>query len=256
MTFLSLVGGATGDGPDVPLSGRRTQLARPERGQPAGPGRRARRRPWRGVRPQLCRDGGGQFASSSWGRPRTALEHQILRHRGLRVSWAAPLAAPSPDERSRSALLDMQSSCIGMAPASEVVRERSSTSQGSPEGARPGLEQGRPRLSSDRRGWFRTSELSRVKRSRSRDGMWLFAGERPSMRSHGSRSSTPQFATDSRGFWPQNSALANYWGIRSPPTTPLRRLARRTNTASAAGVRVASQSCCNFAAAWAPLTSV
>jgi hypothetical protein len=32
-------------------------------------------------------------------------------------------------------------------------------------------------------------------------------------RSPGSRSSIPQFATDSRGFWPQNSALANCGGI-------------------------------------------
>src|SRR5204862_1198299 len=40
----------------------------------------------------VCR-GGGQIASSSCRRPRTALEQRILRHRGLRVSWAAPLAA-------------------------------------------------------------------------------------------------------------------------------------------------------------------
>jgi hypothetical protein len=55
--------------------------------------------------------------------------------------------------------------------------------------------------------------LSRVKRSRPHDIIWPFAGERPATRSHGSRSSTPQFATDSRGLWPQNSALANYGGI-------------------------------------------
>src|SRR5207247_7481241 len=41
----------------------------------------------------VCRGGGEQVASSSCRPPRTALEQQILRHRGLLVSWTAPLAA-------------------------------------------------------------------------------------------------------------------------------------------------------------------
>jgi hypothetical protein len=76
------------------------------------------------------------------------------RHFGIGVSWCRGprLSSPSSGERSRSELLDMQASCIGMAPAIRVARERSPTSepqreeprdlQGSPEGARPGLEQG------------------------------------------------------------------------------------------------------------------
>jgi hypothetical protein len=62
-------------GPGVPLSGRRT-LSETTFLQLGGPSA-----------------GGGQVASSSCRRPRTALEQQILGHRGLLVSWAAPLAA-------------------------------------------------------------------------------------------------------------------------------------------------------------------
>jgi hypothetical protein len=101
----------------LPLSGRRTlsettflQLGRPERGRPGGPGGRARRRSWRGGRPRCM----------PWRRRAGRVELVQAPAHGARAaatsaSWSPGVVGraargPSPDERSRSPLLDMEHS--------------------------------------------------------------------------------------------------------------------------------------------------
>src|SRR5215213_986707 len=110
------VDGATGGGPGVPLSWRRTlsettflQLGRPERGRPGGPGgrsttfvarRAASRMSWR------------RRAGRRRARAGARARRLSRRYFGIVVSWCRGprRSRPSPDEPSRSALLDMEHS--------------------------------------------------------------------------------------------------------------------------------------------------
>src|SRR5215212_1623683 len=52
-------------------------------------------------------------------------------------------------------------------------------------------------------------DLPRVKRSRAQDRKWQLAGNKPARRRRRPCWLMAQFATDSCGFWPESSALAN-----------------------------------------------